>query len=216
MTGLTCQAPPADIVSLGGRPWVSDTVEALAGRSEGSLGGIVLKRRPNAFFQANRYLLPSLVSRVAGLVGDGPIVDLYAGVGVFAAALVAIGHEAVTAVEGDPVSGADLEENARALGGRLRVERSAVEAFLARRGGGAAGTLLVDPPRTGMSRAATDGVVASAAPRIVYVSCDVATLARDIRRLLDAGYELTSVEAFDLFPNTAHVESVISLARTRR
>jgi len=213
VTGVTCQAAPGEAVSLGGRPWVSDTVEAVAGRPAGSLGNLVLKRRPNAFFQANRHLLPSLVARVAALVGDGPIVDLYAGVGVFAVALAALGHAAVTAVEGDRVTGADLEENARALGGRLTVERSAVEAFLSRRGG-AVGTLLVDPPRTGLSRAAADGVVATAAPRIVYVSCDVATLARDVRRLVDAGYTLASVEAFDLFPNTAHVESVVSLTRT--
>ena len=215
VTGVTCQLPPADTVSLGGRPWVSDTVEAIAGRPAGSLGGLVLKRRPNAFFQANRHLLPALVSRVAALVGDGPILDLYAGVGVFAVALAAAGHEAVTAVEGDRVSGADLAENARALGGRLRVERSAVEAFLSRRPD-AVGTLVVDPPRTGMSRAAMEGVIALAAPRIVYVSCDVATLARDLRRLLDAGYALASVDAFDLFPNTAHVESVVGLTRTRR
>jgi len=215
VTGVTCQLPPADTASLGGRPWVSDPVEAIAGRPAGSLGGLVLKRRPNAFFQANRHLLPALVSRVAALVGDGPILDLYAGVGVFAVALAAAGHEAVTAVEGDRVSGADLEENARALGGRLRVERSAVEAFLSRRPD-AVGTLVVDPPRTGMSRAAMEGVIALAAPRIVYVSCDVATLARDLRRLLDAGYALASVDAFDLFPNTAHVESVVSLTRTRR
>jgi len=215
VTGVTCQAPPADTVSLGGRPWVSDTVEAIAGRPPGSLGGVPIKRRPNAFFQANRHLLPALVSRVAELVGDGPIVDLYAGVGVFAVALVSLGHQSVTAVEGDRVSGADLEENARPFAGRLRVERSAVEHHLVRRRG-AVGTLLLDPPRTGLSRAAMDGVAAAAASRIVYVSCDVATLARDVRRLLDAGYTLTSVDAFDLFPNTAHVESVVSLTRTRR
>jgi 23S rRNA (uracil1939-C5)-methyltransferase len=51
------------------------------------------------------------------------------------------------------------------------------------------------------------------APRVVYVSCDIATLARDARVLLDAGYRITSMRAFDLFPNTAHVETVISFAR---
>jgi len=211
VTGVTCQALPADAVSLGGRPWVADPVEALAGREPGSLGGVALKRRANAFFQANRHLLPALVSRVAGRIGDGPIVDLYAGVGLFALTLAALGRPDVTAVEGDRVSAADLEENARPFAGRLRVERMAVEAFLASRSGGSVGTLLVDPPRTGMSRAAMDGVIACRARRVVYVSCDVATLARDVRRLVDAGYILTHVEAFDLFPNTAHVESLAAL-----
>lgn len=213
VTGVTCQALPADVVSLGGRPWVSDPVEALAGREPDSLGGVALRRRPTAFFQANRYLLPALVSRVAAWIGDGPVVDLYAGVGVFALTLAALGRTDLTAVEGDRVSAADLEENARPFGGRLRVERMAVETFLASRTGASVGTLLVDPPRTGMSRAAMRGVIAARARRVVYVSCDVATLARDVRRLIDAGYVLTHVEAFDLFPNTAHVESLAVLAR---
>jgi 23S rRNA (uracil1939-C5)-methyltransferase len=69
-------------------------------------------------------------------------------------------------------------------------------------------TIVVDPPRTGMSREALDGAINVRAPRIVYVSCDVATLARDARRLVDAGYALERVDAFDLFPNTPHVETV--------
>jgi 23S rRNA (uracil1939-C5)-methyltransferase len=74
-------------------------------------------------------------------------------------------------------------------------------------------TVIVDPPRTGMSRAALDGVLAARATRLVYVSCDVATLARDLRRMLDAGYTLAHVEAFDLFPNTAHIETLAVLDR---
>ena len=59
-----------------------------------------------------------------------------------------------------------------------------------------------------MSREALDGICRLRAPRIVYVSCDVATLARDARRLVDSGYALAHVDAFDLFPNTPHVETV--------
>ena len=69
-------------------------------------------------------------------------------------------------------------------------------------------TLIVDPPRTGMSKEAGEAVARIGAPRVVYVSCDPPTLARDARRLLDAGYRLASVQGFDLFPNTAHVESL--------
>jgi 23S rRNA (uracil1939-C5)-methyltransferase len=64
-----------------------------------------------------------------------------------------------------------------------------------------------------MSQEATSGVIALRAAKVVYVSCDVATLARDARRLLDAGYRIEQVRAFDLFPNTAHVETVIAFAR---
>ena len=74
-------------------------------------------------------------------------------------------------------------------------------------------TLIVDPPRTGMSREALEGVVGLGASRIVYISCDVATLARDLRRLVDAGYGMGPVDAFDLFPNTPHIETVVVFNR---
>jgi 23S rRNA (uracil1939-C5)-methyltransferase len=70
-------------------------------------------------------------------------------------------------------------------------------------------TVVVDPPRTGMSREALDGVLSVKARQLVYVSCDVATLARDARRLVDAGYTIARTDAFDLFPNTPHVETVV-------
>jgi 23S rRNA (uracil1939-C5)-methyltransferase len=73
--------------------------------------------------------------------------------------------------------------------------------------------VIVDPPRTGMSRRALEGVTRLKAARMVYVSCDVATLARDTRRLLDSGYRLTELHAFDLFPNTPHVETVVRFDR---
>jgi 23S rRNA (uracil1939-C5)-methyltransferase len=69
-------------------------------------------------------------------------------------------------------------------------------------------TIVVDPPRTGISAEALDGIVRQHPRRLVYVSCDPATLARDARRLLDAGYLLGSLRAFDLFPNTPHVEAL--------
>jgi len=116
------------------------------------------------------------------------------------------GREHVLAIEADRVSGLDLEENARAFADRVRVRRTTVEEFFRGATGLQESTLIVDPPRTGMSRTAMHGILASRAARIVYVSCDVATLARDARRLLDNGYEIRQIEAFDLFPNTAHVE----------
>jgi len=143
----------------------------------------------------------------------GPVIDLYAGVGLFGLSLAAAGREGVTLVEGDPVSARDLEENARPFLERTRVERSSVEEFLRQSDDASAATFIVDPPRTGISREATQGIQRAKPARLVYVSCDVATLARDVRALVDHGYALEQICAFDLFPNTAHVETVCLLRR---
>ena len=147
---------------------------------------------------------------------EGPIVDLYAGVGLFGLSLAAAGIDDVTLVEGDPVSGADLQGNAEAFGERVRVERCSVETYVGRvprSGPGGAPTFIVDPPRTGISKEAMAGIVRAAPGRIIYVSCDIATFARDTRTLLDSGYELGAVTGFDLFPNTAHVETIATFSR---
>jgi 23S rRNA (uracil1939-C5)-methyltransferase len=100
----------------------------------------------------------------------------------------------------------------------IQVEHSSVEHYLERlastplSSSSSSSTLIVDPPRTGMSKQALDGVLRARASRLVYVSCDVATLSRDLRRMIDAGYRLDHLEAFDLFPNTAHVESLAVLS----
>jgi 23S rRNA (uracil1939-C5)-methyltransferase len=83
-----------------------------------------------------------------------------------------------------------------------------VEEYFKRRLDRRAETIVVDPPRTGLSKDALEALVAYGAKKIVYVSCDPPTLARDSRKLLDAGYTLASMRGFDLFPNTPHVEVV--------
>jgi 23S rRNA (uracil1939-C5)-methyltransferase len=110
-------------------------------------------------------------------------------------------------VEGDRPSGLDLQRNAAAWGAAIRVVVGSVEQHLMRRPR-AADTIIVDPPRTGISKEAMQAAVRHGAARIIYVSCDPATMARDSRRLLDGGYRLVSLEAFDLFPNTPHVETL--------
>jgi 23S rRNA (uracil1939-C5)-methyltransferase len=203
ITGCTMRMADTNSYSAGD-PIVSDPLDTLTGgrATEGTL-----RRHPEAFFQANRFLIPSLVGTVLDNVHEGSVVDLYAGVGLFSVALAALGRQEITAVEGDPASSRDLLRNAAPYPDRLRVHRSSVEAYLAR-SGAVPGTLIVDPPRTGMSKEATDAIVRAGARRIVYVSCDAPTMARDARRLLDAGYRLTHVRGFDLFPNTPHVETV--------
>jgi 23S rRNA (uracil1939-C5)-methyltransferase len=182
---------------------------------------LTLRRHVLAFFQGNRYLLHDLASHVAARVPIGAsVVDLYAGVGLFAIAAAATRAATVTAVEGDAYAADDLHANAARVG-RITTVKGAVEGFFSsahRRlrpmtAGPLAETVIVDPPRTGMSRDALDTVIALAAPHIVYVACDVATLARDVRRIVESGYAITRVDAFDLFPNTPHIETVVVLER---
>jgi 23S rRNA (uracil1939-C5)-methyltransferase len=191
-----------------GDPAVSDPLDALtAGRAAGG----TLRRHAASFFQANRFLLPGLVSHVLDLVpSDGDVLDLYAGVGLFSVALAAAGRHGIVAVEGDRESGADLLRNASPYPDRIRAVVGLVEDLVQQqvRDRSRPGTLLVDPPRTGMSREAMDAIPQLAAGRILYISCDMPTMARDARRLLDAGYRLTALTGFDLFPNTPHLEAV--------
>jgi len=88
-----------------------------------------------------------------------------------------------------------------------------VEAFLAETRLGPDTTVVIDPPRTGLSKAASAALAGSLVRRLVAVSCDVATFARDLKVLRAAGFEMTSLVAFDLFPNTAHVETLAVLQR---
>jgi 23S rRNA (uracil1939-C5)-methyltransferase len=180
-----------------------------------TVGGveISLRRSVLAFFQGNRYLLASLVNHVVDQVPRGAsLIDLYAGAGLFAVGAAAGKAARVRAVEGDHVSAADLIANAAAYD-TVHAAREPVEAFLMS-SPAAPDVLIVDPPRTGMSREALDGVIRLRAAKIIYVSCDVATLARDSKRLVDAGYRIEQASAFDLFPNTPHVETVIVFERS--
>ena len=204
LTGCTARGPVGSLVHAG-EARVGDTLMRLtAGRT--STG--VLHRRPTSFFQGNRFLLAPLVTRVLDAVpAGGSVLDLYAGVGLFSLSLAATDRTRVVAVEGDRSAGADLKDNAAPYASALRVVLGRVEDYIARRGP-TADTIVVDPPRTGISKDAMEAIARHGAARVVYVSCDPPTMARDARRLLDAGYTLESIEAFDLFPNTPHVETL--------
>ena len=194
---------PAQIVA--GDPHVTDVL-SIDGHA------ITVRRHALAFFQGNRFLLRDLVAYVVSQVAsDEDVVDLYAGTGVFAVAASVVRGVRVIAVEGDRAAAQDLAANAVAAGSPVEAVCLPVEAFTARPAG-RPGTVIVDPPRTGLSKEALHGVIGLGARRVVYVSCDVATLARDARRLLDAGYGIDHITAFDLFPNTPHVECVVTLS----
>ena len=206
LDGLSVQEPDRPSVAvLAGIPIVSDVLHAREGDPASALR---LHRNVRAFFQGNRFLIEPLLRHVLDLIPPGPLVDLYAGVGLFGLSAAAAGRDGVTLVEGDPVSGADLQGNAEPFGGRVRVARRSVEAFLSAGAVPPGASLVIDPPRTGLSKDSLAGILRHRPPTIVYVSCDVATLARDARALVAAGYDRRSVTSFDLFPNTAHVETV--------
>jgi 23S rRNA (uracil1939-C5)-methyltransferase len=204
LTGLSAHRAGRDgMLQLAGTATLTDILHVREGDPASALR---LRRHVLAFYQGNRFLLEPLVRHVLSLVAPGPVIDLYAGVGLFGLSLAATGRDQVTLVEGDPISAADLDGNAEAFADRVRVAGTSVEEFLA--APTPAETIIVDPPRTGLSRSALAGVIRAEPARLVYVSCDVATLARDARTLGDAGYALTHVSGLDLFPNTAHVEGV--------
>jgi 23S rRNA (uracil1939-C5)-methyltransferase len=211
LLGISAQEPAIGELRVIGAPAVTDPLSAIT-RDRAPDG--TLRRHAASFFQGNRYLLASLVLAVADAVPDaGEVLDLYAGVGLFSIALAALGRQEVTAVEGDRIAGADLRENARPYAPRVDVQIASVEAYLASRATRRPATLRLDPPRTGLSKEAAESIVRLAPARIVYVSCDPPTLARDARRLLDAGYSLDALRAFDFFPNTPHVESLATFVR---
>ena len=212
LTGLSAQhADRPGIVKIAGAAIVTDSLQV----DDDPSHALSLSRDVRAFFQGNRFLVQQLVRRVAALVPRGPVIDLYAGVGLFGLSLAAGGWDPITAVEGDPVASADLARNAEPFGGRVGVIRRSVESYAgsARPRDVSQATMIVDPPRTGISKEAMASIVRLKPPRIVYISCDVATLARDTRALLDAGYGVAHLSGIDLFPNTAHVETVAVLTR---
>jgi 23S rRNA (uracil1939-C5)-methyltransferase len=142
--------------------------------------------------------------------------DLYAGVGLFTLPL-ARRFGRVVAVEGNAASAAYARRNLADAGlSNARVETAAVGSWLAHNAErlGSVDFVLLDPPRAGAEPEAVRGIIALKPLHVSYVSCDPATLARDLLALTSAGYRLASVRAFDLFPQTHHVETVVHLSRS--
>jgi tRNA/tmRNA/rRNA uracil-C5-methylase (TrmA/RlmC/RlmD family) len=214
VTGLSWSGPGDDDEVLRGSPYVFDPLGALSASVLPGLEQTPVRRHVRAFFQGNRFLVRDLASAVCQRAGSrGRVLDLYAGVGLYGLALTAAGRRGVTSIEGDRRSGSDLAANVEGLGLPLRVRASSVERYLTSTTRSVDLTVILNPPRTGLSKPARTGLVRLRPARIVYVSCDVPTLARDVRVLLDAGWDLSHLQAFDLFPNTPHVETLAVLDR---
>ena len=175
-----------------------------------------------SFFQTNRYLTDELVKIVTQGQSGEHALDLYAGVGLFSTALCDMRH--IVSVESSQTSTADLSYNLSSNGEAVR---ATTEEYLsgshnsrrARKGAVLPhpafqpDLAVVDPPRSGLGDRVARMLVTMGAPRVVYVSCDPVTLARDLVVLVAAGYRIEQLHLVDLFPQTYHLESVVHLAR---
>jgi len=200
-------------LASGGRPghpprtlakWGADSISYTA-------AGFDYRVDQGAFFQVNRWLIEALVNRVTSGQGGKLAWDLFAGVGLFARKLTG-SFERVVAVESAPASKAALMHNLRGTSGEA-VDGDTLQFLRGRRATESPDLIVVDPPRTGLGAEITKLLAAIAAPSLVYVSCDPATLARDLRALIAAGYTIESITLADLFPQTFHLETIVHLRR---
>jgi 23S rRNA (uracil1939-C5)-methyltransferase len=183
---------------------------------EASVLGVVTRAHARSFFQANRFLLEPLARTVVDLVpaGTSRVVDLYAGVGLFALPLAARGESEVLAVEWARTAAEDARWGARRNGlAQVRVVEGDVATALAGVRPQDGERVLLDPPRTGVGAGVVELLAERAPETIVYVSCDPPTLGRDLARLGERGYRPDTVHLFDLFPDTFHMETVVRLRR---
>lgn len=200
----------AELQRVAGRTWVREDVTAGQWRRAFRVSG-------SGFWQVHPGAAATLVDAVLGALdpreGD-QVLDLYAGVGLFAAALAdRVGPGgAVLAIEGDPRAVRDARRNLHDLPG-VGITMGRVDRVLAAMlpSGLVADLVVLDPPRTGAGRRVVEQMCALEPRRIAYVACDPAALARDVAYAADHGYRLADVRAFDLFPMTHHVECVATL-----
>lgn len=171
-------------------------------------GNVSFQVSAGSFFQSNRFLIDELVNLVTGNRSGDYALDLYAGTGLFSVAL-ATNFRAVGAVESWPLSFRDLMRNCPQ---NVRLRQESVEHFLAE-AEAERDLVVVDPPRAGLGERVARSLASSSTPRITYVSCDPATLARDLTVLMKSGYRIEEAHLVDLFPQTFHIESVFQLVR---
>lgn len=209
---LGAEAPSRIDVAVGddGRLSVAPPVEALArGSISRRIGPFTFEHDARVFFQAHAGLLGDLQRLTCGRARGDLAVDLYAGVGLLTLPL-ARRYRRVIAVESDRVASRFATRNARA-NGCVNVEVVSLSAeSWARRMPSGIDRVVVDPPRTGLPPVLRRALIEARVPRLTYVSCHPATLARDLRDL-GAAYAIASLALVDLFPQTGHIEAVVDL-----
>ncbi len=187
------------------------------------IAGVSFLISPTAFFQTNVAAAEALVRLVLGHVDrhrPGHVLDLYAGAGLFSLPIARTGAHVIAVEENRAAveDGRASQRFSQIPEDRCRFIAARVEgAFddLARRGGGIdrIDLVVLDPPRQGCTPGVLRALGTAGIPRLVYVSCDPASLSRDLRELVAAGYRITSVQPVDMFPHTAHLETVAALER---
>lgn len=190
----------------------AEELDALGAASQ-QIGGMRYRFGVRSFFQGNRLLVEELLRVAVGEARGAFAVDLYAGVGLFSLQLARV-FDQVCAVEGNRTAAAHGAENVRANGvANVRYEPISVEAWLKYKSSECSrpDLVLLDPPRAGAGPQVIERLAALSPAAVTYVSCDPATLARDLRLLLDYGYRIDALTALDLFPQTFHVETVAQL-----
>lgn len=195
---------------------------AVSGRGSGeaveiAIGGDDLSISPGVFVQSNALLLETLVAAVHEAAGVGGFVwDLYAGAGALTLGL-ARRFAQVVALESNPRAAQDLRGNLGRAGlSNVQIFAMKLETALSERALPVErpDCVVLDPPRTGLPASGVEALGQLGAPRIVYLSCDPATLARDLAGLCATGYEFETAMGFDLFPQTPHVEALVTLGRS--
>ncbi|MBV9343212.1 MAG: 23S rRNA (uracil(1939)-C(5))-methyltransferase RlmD [Acidobacteria bacterium] len=162
-----------------------------------------------SFFQVNRFLIDELIEVVTGGASGGLALDLYAGVGLFSTVL-ARSFQRVVAVEASSAALADLRHNA---GDKVVAVQATTAEYLGKVSLHRPDLVVIDPPRAGVGEKIVHSLARLAPAAIRYVSCDPATLARDLRFLVDRGYRIEEGHFIDLFPQSYHIESVFHLCR---
>jgi tRNA/tmRNA/rRNA uracil-C5-methylase (TrmA/RlmC/RlmD family) len=173
---------------------------------------------PRSFWQSHRDapgLLVDVVMSMANVAEGDHVVDLYSGVGLFAVQLAKeVGPRGrVSAVENSAYAVRDAAVNTQGLAS-VKVREWSVSPRSVNDAVVSDDVVIMDPPRTGLAKGVAQTLLRRGPRRIVYVSCDAATFARDLKELLDGGYALGDLRAFDLFPMTEHVELVALLDAT--
>jgi 23S rRNA (uracil1939-C5)-methyltransferase len=189
--------------------WCDTFLPSLAkGPLEYAAAGSRYRISRGSFFQVNRFLIDALVNEVTGHAKGDHAVDLYAGVGLFSLPLSSRFRK-VDAVERGSSGFRDLEWNISQNAAKVRAVRAPVEDFL-KTLSAMPDLILADPPRAGLDREVTSQLLRVRAQRVILVSCDPATMARDAKKLL-ADYRIAKLTLIDMFPQTYHFETVMAL-----
>jgi tRNA/tmRNA/rRNA uracil-C5-methylase (TrmA/RlmC/RlmD family) len=176
-----------------------------------SAAGEKYRYSARSFFQGNQFLVESLIKAAIGGASGERALDLYCGVGLFSLPLARKFAE-VIGVEGNKEAVDFAEKNAASAGiTNVKFASAGVGVYLFEKRPKNIDFILLDPPRAGTERGVIDAIVKMRPKQISYVSCEPSILARDLRVFLDKGYKIESISAFDLFPQTHHVETIVRL-----